>query len=65
MTTSATENGVDQQRREEILRRTLMGIEEDFEDLRAELAEALTDYENRLSRACNSLPAWLDLPPAS
>jgi hypothetical protein len=61
--TMTVEPGVDHKRREDILRRTLMGIEEDLEDLRDELARILVDYEGRLNRTCNELPDWLVLAP--
>lgn len=63
MTTTTTASGADRARREEILRRTLIGIEEDFEDLREELSTALVDYEGRLNKVCNALPEWLVLEP--
>lgn len=54
----------DQTRREEIVRRTFRGIEEDLDDLRDELGRYFVDYEGRLERHTERLPHWLDLPPA-
>ncbi len=54
----------DDTRREEILRRAKLGLREDIDDLRAELLDALPDYEQRLRRHTHDLPEWLELAPA-
>ncbi|MGM0555661.1 MAG: hypothetical protein ACQEVA_04695 [Myxococcota bacterium] len=61
MTTSVS----DEQRREEIVERTLMGLEEDIEDLREELIDDLSAFEGRIGRLEQRLPRWLELPPGS
>jgi hypothetical protein len=42
-----------------------MGLEEDIEDLRAELIDELTAYEGRIGRLAGRLPRWLELPPGT
>ncbi len=54
----------DLERRREIQRHTLVGLEEDLDDLRDELAEAMVDYESRLQDASTTLPDWLALDSA-
>jgi hypothetical protein len=57
-------NVSDNVRRSEILQRTRVGLQEDIEDLRGQLLEALPDYEQRLRRRTDALPEWLVLPGA-
>ncbi|QDG53165.1 hypothetical protein FIV42_21185 [Persicimonas caeni] len=53
----------DDARRAEILRRALLGLDEDIDDLRNELLDALPDYEQRLRQHTGALPEWLKLSP--
>ena len=48
--------------RQDILRRTLEGLEGDLEELRDELAQALEDFEGALREHVAQMPVWLDLP---
>ncbi|MEZ4461062.1 MAG: hypothetical protein R3E66_15330 [bacterium] len=54
----------DEARRDEIVRRTFLGLEEDLDDLRDELGRYFADYEGRLETVTSRLPHWLELPPA-
>lgn len=50
---------------EDILRRTLEGLEGDFEELRQELLTDLENHDDELRFYVDSLPDWLALPVAS
>lgn len=54
----------DDMRRADILRRTRAGLQEDLDDLRADLADALPEYEQRLGELSQGLPSWLEIAPA-
>ena len=49
---------------EDILRRTLEGLEGDFEELRQELLTDLENHDDELRFYVDSLPEWLALPMA-
>lgn len=55
----------DQSRRDDIVRRTLQGLEEDLDDLREELGRQFEDYEGRLEAITAELPDWLELEPGA
>lgn len=42
-----------------------MGLRDDLDDLRAELAEELEDFETRLADIADELPEWLEVPDDS
>ena len=50
---------------EDILRRTLEGLEGDFEELRQELLTDLENHDDELRFYVDSLPDWLALPVAT
>gem|GEM_PF-4926753 len=57
-------NFSDDARRADILRRAHAGLEEDLDDMRAELMDILPEYEQRLRRRSDALPSWLEITPA-
>ncbi|MFW5966183.1 MAG: hypothetical protein ACOCV2_01640 [Persicimonas sp.] len=58
-----TDGSTDDARRVDIARRAHLGLREDLEDLRADLADALPDFEKRLHERSSSIPEWLKLSP--
>lgn len=60
-----SESQGDQQRLREILERSRMGLTEDLDDLRGELAAELEQFDSRLQKLARQLPPWLDLPDDS
>jgi hypothetical protein len=50
-----------QDRRQEILKRTLEGLESDLEDLRDHLGESYEEYEQRWEERLSRLPRWVDV----
>jgi hypothetical protein len=57
-------NFSDDARRAEILQRARTGLEEDLDDLRAELMDVLPEFEQRLRQRSDALPSWLKIPPS-
>lgn len=58
------DGSTDDARRVDIARRAHLGLREDLEDLRSELADALPGFEKRLHERSSSIPAWLNLTPS-
>lgn len=54
----------DDARRADILRRARTGLEEDLDDMRAELTELLPEFEQRLRNKSDALPSWLAIAPS-
>lgn len=52
-----------EERRLSLLQATLLGFEEDLDDLRDQLSRELNAYEGRLDVAVSGIPAWLALEP--
>lgn len=66
MTDTLESSPVDDARRHrEILDRARMGLADDLDDLRQELADELEAFEARLHQISARLPTWLDLPGES
>lgn len=55
----------DSQRRSEIAERTRRGLEEDLEDLRAQLGEDLEEYEGRIRTVAQWAPEWTSVDPSA
>lgn len=61
MSPKPTKNMANELRLDDITRRTILGVEEDLEDLRDDLADELQYYEERLRTLSDGLPEWLQL----
>lgn len=57
-------NVTNSERRAEIARRTREGLDEDFQDMGAELADDLEEFERQIRRAAARAPDWISVDPS-